>query len=107
MNRYQSITRLRNQNQFVGTLGDVYYKTVYYPEYQPTENDIYVETEFGDRLDLLSYQFYGDVSLYWIIAISNPDLVNFGSLYLSPGTQLAIPRDISGIIDSYNKLNEL
>tara|TARA_B100000795_G_C22760194_1_gene423254 strand:+ start:119 stop:442 length:324 start_codon:yes stop_codon:yes gene_type:complete len=107
MNRYQDITILRNENRFVGTIRDKYYKTVEYPEISPSENDIYVQTEFGDRLDLLAFQFYGDVSLYWIIAITNPDKVNFGSLYLSPGSQLAIPRNISGIIDSFNKLNEL
>lgn len=107
MNRYRDLRTLRNVNKYVGTLGDIYYKDVTYPEYEPTENDIYVETEFGDRLDLLAYQFYGDVTLYWIIAIANPDKVNFGSIFLSPGSQLAIPQDISGIIDSYNKLNEL
>ena len=107
MNRYQDITIIRNENQFVGTIGDKYYKTVYYPEISPSETDIYVQTEFGDRLDLLAYQFYSDVTLYWIIAITNPDKVNFGSLYLTPGSQLAIPRNINGIIDSYNKLNEL
>ena len=63
MNRYRDIKTLRNTNRFVGTLGDIYYKDVTYPEYEPTENDIYVETEFGDRLDLLAYQFYGDVDL--------------------------------------------
>tara|TARA_B110001454_G_C12383365_1_gene293639 strand:+ start:182 stop:505 length:324 start_codon:yes stop_codon:yes gene_type:complete len=107
MDRYQDITIIRNRNQFVGTIGDKYYKTVYYPEISPSETDIYVQTEFGDRLDLLAYQFYSDVTLYWIIAIANPDKVNFGSLYLSPGSQLAIPRNINGIIDSYNKLNAL
>lgn len=107
MNRYQNIKVLRNENPFVGKIGDRYYKTNFYPEIEPSETDIYIESEWGDRLDSLAFQFYSDVSLYWIIAIRNPDKVNFGSLYLSPGSQLAIPRDISTIIDSYNKLNEL
>ena len=107
MNRYQAIKILRNENLFVGTIGDRYFKTNFYPEIAPAETDIYVETEWGDRLDTLSFQFYSSVNLYWIIAIRNPDKVNFGSIFLSPGTQLAIPRNISGIIDSYNKLNEL
>tara|TARA_R110000751_G_scaffold6487_1_gene27555 strand:- start:127 stop:450 length:324 start_codon:yes stop_codon:yes gene_type:complete len=107
MDRYQDIAIIRNQNRFVGTIGDKYYKTVYYPEISPSESDIYVETEFGDRLDLLAYRFYGDVTFYWIISIRNPDKVNFGSLYLTPGSQIAIPRNIQGVIDSYNKLNAL
>ena len=90
MNRYQTIQELRNENRFVGTIGDEYYTTVYYPEVGASEEDIYIETEFGDRLDSLAFQFYGDVTLYWIISIANPNKINFGSLYLTPGSQLAI-----------------
>lgn len=107
MNRYNNIKKLRNTNEFVGTLGTQYYRTVFYPEVEPAENDIYVETEFGDRLDLLANQFYNDVSLYWIIAIANPNVVSLGSLAPPVGTQLRIPTNISDIIDSYNSLNEL
>jgi|TARA_R110000803_G_scaffold34927_3_gene75911 hypothetical protein len=107
VNRYSSIKQIRNTNEFVGTLGDRYYRTTYYPEIPPLESDIYVETEFSDRLDLLANQFYGDVTLYWIIAAANPNTTGFGSLNTTPGLQLRIPVDISGIIDSYNKLNAL
>tara|TARA_R110001592_G_scaffold96552_2_gene277219 strand:- start:1712 stop:2035 length:324 start_codon:yes stop_codon:yes gene_type:complete len=107
VNRYNSIQELRNTNEFVGTIGDLYYRTVYYPEVGPSETDIYVETEFGDRLESLAFQFYGDVTLYWIIAIANPNTINFGALFPPVGSQLRIPVDISGIIDSYNRLNAL
>tara|TARA_R110000744_G_scaffold153926_1_gene268472 strand:- start:4073 stop:4396 length:324 start_codon:yes stop_codon:yes gene_type:complete len=107
MNRYQTIQELRNENRFVGTIGDEYYTTVYYPEVGASEEDIYIETEFGDRLDSLAFQFYGDVTLYWIISIANPNKINFGSLYLTPGSQLAIPQNVSAIVDSYRNLNEL
>ena len=107
MNRYNKIEKRRNTNEFVGTLGTEYYRTVFYPEVEPSETDIYVQTEFGDRLDLLANQFYSDVSLYWIIAIANPNVVSLGSLTPPVGTQLRIPINISTIIDSYNRLNEL
>jgi hypothetical protein len=107
MDRYQDIKILRNEDRFVGTIGDKYYNTVFYPEVGARESDIYVETEWGDRLDLLANQFYNNVTLWWIISIRNPNKVNFGSLFLNPGSQIAIPVDISGIIDSYNNLNEL
>ena len=107
MNRYQRIKKIRNENEFVGTIGDQYYRTVYYPEIEPQESDIYVETEFGDRLDLLANQFYSDVTLYWIISISNPNVLNLGSLFPPPGSQLRIPLNISGIVASYNQLNAL
>ena len=107
MDRYQDITIIRNRNQFVGTIGDKYYKTVYYPEISPSETDIYVQTEFGDRLDLLANRFYGDTSLYWIISICNPNVLSFGSLFPPVGAQLRIPVNVSGIVSNYNQLNEL
>ena len=107
MNRYNNIKQIRNENSNVGTIGDLYYRTVSYPEIEPRETDIYVETEWGDRLDLLAFQFYGDVTLYWIIALANPNTVGLGSLFPKQGTQLRIPMDISAIIDEYNSINEL
>ena len=106
MNRYQKIEQLRNENPFVATIGDKYYNTVFYPEVGPLETDIYLETEFGDRLDALAFQFYGDVTLYWIISCRNPNEINFGSLYLPPGSIIAVPQNVNSIIDSYNILNE-
>jgi len=107
MNRYENIKQLKNENEFVGSIGDRYYRTTYYPEIAPLESDIYVETEFGDRLDLLASRFYGNVSLYWIISISNPNVINLGSLFPPVGSQLRIPINVNGVISRYNQLNEL
>ncbi len=107
VNRYNNIQQIRNTNEFVGTIGDLYFRTVFYPEIEPQESDIYVETEFGDRLDLLANQFYGDVTLYWIISLANPNAMGFSALFPPIGSQLRIPTNVSGIIDSYNQLNVL
>jgi hypothetical protein len=107
MKRYATIQTLRNTNENVGTLGTVYYRNAKYPEIPLSENDIYVLTDFGDRLDLLANQFYNDVTLYWIIAAANPNEVSFGSLFVDEGTQLRIPINISSIVDSYIELNSL
>lgn len=107
MKRYATIKTLRNTNENVGTQGTVYYRNTKYPEIPLSENDIYVLTDFGDRLDLLANQFYNDVTLYWIIAAANPNEVSFGSLFLNKGTQLRIPVNISSIIDSYIEINSL
>jgi hypothetical protein len=107
MKRYTAIQTLRNTNENVGNLGAIYYLNTKYPEIPLSENDIYIFTEFGDRLDLLANQFYDDVTLYWIIAIANPNEVSFGSLFLNEGTQLRIPINISSIIDSYIEINSL
>ena len=107
MKRYATIKTLRNTNENVGTLGTVYYRNAKYPEIPLSENDIYVLTDFGDRLDLLANQFYNDVTLYWIIAAANPNEVSFGSLFVDEGTQLRIPINISSIVDSYIEINSL
>ena len=107
MKRYATIQTLRNTNENVGTLGTVYYRNAKYPEIPLSENDIYVLTDFGDRLDLLANQFYSDVTLYWIIAAANPNEVSFGSLFVDEGTQLRIPINIGSIVDSYIELNNL
>ena len=105
MNRYSNVKEIRNTNEFVGTIGTRYYTNNTYPEVPPNENDIWVETEFGDRLDSLAFQFYNDVTLYWVISIANPNKINMVSLFLDPGAQIRIPTNIVQIVDSYNILN--
>ena len=56
-------------------------------------------------MDILANQFYGDPSLYWIIASANPDVVRPDSLSLNGGIQLRIPVDINGILSSYTAEN--
>ena len=107
MKRYQNISQIKNINPNVGSLGAIYYKPNFYPEIPLDENDIYVLTTFEDRLDLLANQFYGDVTLYWIIAVANPEVIDFGSLFIKEGTQLRIPTNISLILGEYDKLNSL
>ena len=105
MNRYANIKKLKNQNENVGTLNDLYYTNVTYPEIPVSANDIWVETEFGDRLDLLANQFYNDTSLYWIRSCANPDKIKMGSLHLPVGSQIRIPTNIVSIVDNYRILN--
>jgi hypothetical protein len=107
MSRYKNITKLKNINPNVGNIGSIYYKTNFYPEIPLSVDDIYVITTFGDRLDILAHQFYEDSNLYWIIAIANPNEVNFGSLFIKEGTQLRIPTNVIDIIGRYNLLNSL
>lgn len=98
MNRYRNIPVLKNSQ------GREYYKGNKYPDIPLSENDIYVITVFGDRLDILAQQFYGDSSLYWIISSANPTL-SFSSLYAPVGTQLRIPNNVSEVLAAYRTLN--
>ena len=56
--------------------------------------------------EILANQFYQDFTLYWIIAIANPNYINFGSIYLNEGIQIRIPVDVSGIIGEYETINQ-
>ena len=63
----------------------------------PLKNDdIYVATQTGDRLDLLSNQYYGSPTYWWIIA--NANNIHDGKLGLKDGAILRIPKDYTEII---------
>tara|TARA_X000001382_G_scaffold109942_2_gene86309 strand:+ start:6939 stop:7208 length:270 start_codon:yes stop_codon:yes gene_type:complete len=64
-----------------------YYKTTIFSKIPKSDSDIYVITQFGDRLDLLAHQFYGDVSLWWYIARAN----DLNTMIVSENIQLRIP----------------
>lgn len=82
-----------------------FYGTTKYPEVPLEFSDIYVITTVGDRIDVMANEFYGDSSLYWIIASANPQLKQ-NSLTPPVGTQLRIPTEIGPIISAFELLNE-
>jgi nucleoid-associated protein YgaU len=61
--------------------------TKFYKKILESNNDMTVMTQFGDRLDLLAHQFYGDQYLWWYIARANN--IKFNNV--EPGTILRIP----------------
>jgi hypothetical protein len=84
----------------------IYYDLTYYPnKIKESIDDIYIITNDGDRLDLLSEQFYGDSSMYFIISLANPDVISFDSLYVPQGTQLRIPKNINEVISDIKTNN--
>jgi len=96
-NRYSNIKTQKNNSGKKVTL------SVLYPPILKSTKDIYVITTVGDRMDVLAKKYYGHVSRWWIIAEANA--VGKGTLELPIGTQLRIPKDLSKIIDDFNKLN--
>jgi hypothetical protein len=96
--RYQNI----QQTKYEAT-GSQYYVNNIYPDVPYSNEDNYVITVLGDRLDLLAFDFYGDTSFWWVIASANA--LPGDSLYLEPGMQLRIPVDLSGILNQYKLTN--
>lgn len=81
-----------------------YRSSTRYPEIPLSINDVYIITQYGDRLDNLAYQFYQDSSYWWILSIANPDLPK-DSLHPPLGYQLRIPAFSSNILASLDILN--
>jgi hypothetical protein len=84
--------------------GKPYYDSKRYPNIPLSENDLYVVTGIGDRLDNLAYSYYRDSTLWWIISAANNNVTK-GSLFPEPGTQLRIPTNINSVISLYNQYN--
>ena len=97
MNRYENIPTKTNDN------GKRVTRSVLYPPIPRQLSDIYLITTPGDRLDLLSYKYYGSVGYWWIIAEANG--IGKGSLTIPPGLQLRVPTQVNEIITSYKQLN--
>lgn len=85
--------------------GRRYYENVKYPQIPLSEFDIYIETVFGDRLDVIADDYYGNTGDYWIIAAANGLIGD--SLSVPPGTQLRIPTDVASVKAAFNKLNNI
>ena len=79
--RYDKVNTSRNN--------DGYWRkdTTYYLEIPESDNDTYVLTQWGDRFDLLSNQYYGTPHLWWYIAKANN--MNFNNI--EEGITIRIP----------------
>lgn len=96
--RYQNINITRYEGR-----GPQYYLNNVYPDIPLSPDDSYVIAVLGDRLDLLAFDFYGDVSFWWVIAAANA--LPGDSLNLEPGMQIRIPANLAGIITNYKLVN--
>jgi hypothetical protein len=97
-NRYQNIQTTKNSER-----GIPFYVNAIYPDISQTNNDSYVITTAGDRLDLMSLDFYGDSGYWWVIASANA--LPGDSLFPPIGMQLRLPENLSGILSQYKSVN--
>lgn len=97
MNRYQDIEILRDSEN------NRYRRNIIFPNIPARSSDLYVITTAGDRYDTLALEYYGDSSLWWIIAGVNNSKKD--SLSVKPGVQLRIPSEPQDIINAFEELN--
>ena len=100
MNRYLNIPIIKSSS------GKQVYATSRYPEIPLSTNDIYVYTSQGDRYDLLALNYYRDSSLWWVIAIANPN-ISLGTLVIPEGVQIRIPSNAVNIINEFKLINQI
>ena len=77
------------------------YRSRIHPEIPLRDDDIYVASETGDRLDTLAYQYYEDSSLWWIIASANN--IHNAQFGLKDGTILRIPQNYIEILVNFSE----
>ena len=97
MSRYttsQTLKRVAEQRRI---------STVIVPVIPLSDQDTYIKTTTPERLDKLANQFYGDATLWWVIAVSNG--LGKGSLYVPENTTIRIPpsANIQQIIKQTNQ----
>jgi nucleoid-associated protein YgaU len=97
MRRYENITVQERYD------GKRVYRTTIYPPVPVSEMDLQIVTNEGDYLDTLALKYYGDPTLYWIIA--NVNNIGKGRMSVEPGLTLRIPMDVSNVISQYKKEN--
>tara|TARA_B100000287_G_scaffold270973_1_gene255157 strand:- start:1048 stop:1359 length:312 start_codon:yes stop_codon:yes gene_type:complete len=80
------------------------YESTLYPQINPNNSDIVTIVKVGaQRLDILSYRYYGTPDLWWVISQAN----NLGgdTMVVPAGTKIRIPQDIETILRDMDNLN--
>ena len=99
MRRFNEIIQLRDNRR------KRYYINTILPEIPLNQEDIYIITQDGDRLDNLSYEFYNDTQFWWVIAAANPNKLRKDSYYVALGEQIRIPANPVQYIDQFMDFN--
>ena len=97
MKRYSSTRRKRDKSNITS------YTTTMYPSIPIENSDKFIVTKIGDRLDTLAHRYYGDITLWWVIAKANGIK---GKIALEPATLIRIPGEVTSILEEFEDLNQ-
>ena len=95
--RYQNIETRKTLSGKVG------YLPTFYPSVTVTNEDYYIIAREQDRMDLLAEDFYGDPTLWWVIAMAND--LDRDSVFPPLGFQLRIPNNPNEALNEFEELN--
>lgn len=74
------------------------FDTTVYPKIVRTPSDTVIITKSTDRLDLLAHRFYKNRTFWWVISLANN--LPGDSFFITPGTQIFIPSNITKILNT-------
>ena len=94
--------RYGNTRKKIDKSGVRVYTTTYYPEIPLTDSDFFIRPVDGNRLDNLAFSYYGDPTLWWIIAKANGIR---GKVVVSTDEILRIPGNLQQILQKFRTLN--
>ena len=97
------MSRYSNLNINKSSEGRPYLSNPIYPKVPESSEDLYIVSKANDRYDILAYKYYGDSSLWWIIASNNN--LDRGSLFITPHKQVRIPANKQQAIKLFNQVN--
>jgi hypothetical protein len=84
--------------------GSRFFASQYLPEFPESDRDIYIMTKASDRFDNLAFKYYGDQTLWWVIAKSNNLIM--GHIIPGPNIHLRIPDPTNEIFQRIESIME-
>lgn len=96
--------RYNNSKVFKDENGTRYLNRVEYPVIPIRDSDTIIRGQFGKTFSNLAFEAYGKTELWWIIARANDE--NRGSMYVVPGKEYRIPKEIGLILQQFKELNK-
>ena len=100
--KYNYVNRYGNTRRIVSEDGTIFYETVSNYKITESNEDSYITVENMPRLDIISYNMYGNSSYWWMIAMANNILDAFEEI--PNGTVLRIP-NIASVYSDGNVLS--
>ena len=96
--RYDNSKVFRDEN------GTRYLNRIEYPVIPIQDSDMIIRGQFGKTFSNLAFDVYGKTELWWIIARANNE--NRGSMYVVPGKEYRVPKEIGLILQQFKELNK-
>ena len=94
-NKKIKLTNVHTNDTHFNKIG---FDTTIFPSIKRASGDTVIITKNTDRLDLLAHRFYKNRTYWWVLALANN--LPGDTLYIEPGTQIFIPRNIQDILNS-------